>query len=67
MKPEDIIHISKRIARTMYATYFKKMREACSARELKLNNHGKDLAGVLEDAFENALVNAVTEALNSAA
>lgn len=65
MKPEDIIRISKRIAQTMYATYFKKMREAYAARESKLQSPDKDLAGVLEEAFENALVKAVTEALNS--
>lgn len=67
MKPEDIIRISKRIARTMYATYFEKIREAYESHDVRPKDSDKDLAGVLEEAFENALVKAVTEALNTAA
>lgn len=65
MKPEDIIRISKRIAQTMYTTYFKKIREAYESYDVRPKDSNKDLAGVLEEAFENALVKAVSEALNS--
>lgn len=65
MKPEDIIRISKRIAQTMYASYFEKIREACAAHSGAQKEPGKDIARVLEEEFQNALVKAVAESLNS--